>query len=135
MKIVAAQAGEDRITESKQFTTWVNDRPFQSRFYYQHVKSETVDLAITVGGSEPVYIQSVTVHAQSHAVYREFEHGVVLANPSRRPYTFDLQQLFRADNTGVSRLPPTRTPRQTMGKLWATVTLGERDAPFLKRME
>ena len=136
VKIVAAQAGEDRITESQQFMTWVNDKTFQSGFYYQHVKTETVDLAMTVEGSEPVHIQSVTAHAHPDAVYREFEHGVVLANPSRRPYTFDLQQLspgrqYRRISATASQDTKTNNG-QAVG---ATVTLGERDALFLKRME
>ena len=72
------------------------------------------------------------VRSATDALAREFEHGVILANPSARPYEFDLERLF--PEKALRRLEA--SPKQD-----ATVNSGEdvhgrlrvppRDAVFL----
>jgi len=134
VKIAAKGATESEITTSVEYMTWVNDKPFTSSFYFRHIKTRKIDLTFAIESTEPVVIQSITAHAHPDAMYRVFEKGLVLANPSLKPYTFDLRSL---------------TPDRTYRRIQATkfqdsaanngqpvgdkVTLGERDALFLVR--
>lgn len=132
VRIMAHGVADDQVTEPKQIMTWVNNRFFQSGFYYDHIRSDTVDVSFEVEGSEAIVLRRVTAHASPDVVYRAFENGVVLANPSREPYIFNL-----------AKLSPGRTYRRIQGTatqdlhtnngrpVGPTVTLGERDGLFL----
>jgi hypothetical protein len=134
VRIVQAGLGDQQITPAKQIMTWVNDRTFSSNFYFHHIKSPQVSLSFQVEGPEPIVLQSLTVHARPDVMYRVFEGGIVLANPSRQPSTFDLESLTpgrryrRIQATAHQDLKTNNG--QTVGN---TVTLGERDALFLIR--
>jgi hypothetical protein len=116
--------------------TWVNDRWFQSSFYYRHVQSDTVHLSVTVEGSAAVTIRSVTAHAYPDAAYRVFEAGLVLANPSYHAYTFDLQQISPDRRYRRLQATPTQDRETNNGRpVGSSVTLGGRDALFLLRTQ
>lgn len=74
--------------------TWVGQNEFTSSFYFNSVSGNSVDLEFAIEGPESLWLSGMTVHAHPDAIYRELEGGVVLANPSPRPYRFDLAQLF-----------------------------------------
>lgn len=135
-RIVAADAEESDITPFREFMTWVNDKPFRSGFYYQHVQSDQVDVSFRVEGSEPVVLHSISAYAHPDAIYRVFEHGIVLANPSRKPYEFDLAEIspgrkYRRIQGTANQDSETNNGRP----VGPTVTLGERDGLFLKRID
>jgi len=92
--MVLGPEGRAVVTEPVRYMTWLNDRQFTSGFYFSDVRSKTVDLEWEVEGTEAISIRSIRVHAHPDAIYREFEHGLVLANPSPRPYEFDLGRLL-----------------------------------------
>jgi len=119
-------------TPAVRHMTWLAAEDFRSGFYFCDVRSPRADLEFTVEGSEPVWIATVTAHAGPDAMVREFEGGVVLANPSPRPYTFDLADLFRGRAfrrlRGSSRQDPETNNGAAVG---GTVTLGPKDALFL----
>ncbi|NQT14737.1 MAG: hypothetical protein HQ582_18425, partial [Planctomycetes bacterium] len=133
---VLGREGAGVLTEPVRYMTWVNARKFTSGFYFQDVRSDSVDLEWSVEGTEPITIRSVHVHAHPDAIYREFEYGLVLANPSPRPYEFDLR-----------RLSPGRTYRRLRGSLeqdpatndgspvGPTVTLQPKEGLFLVKAE
>ena len=52
------------------------------------------ELQLAVEGSEPFWISSITAHAYPHVSYREYERGVVVVNPSPRPFSFQLAELL-----------------------------------------
>ncbi len=83
-------------TQPVRYMSWLNDREFESGYYFREVKSKSIDLEWVIEGTEPVWITSVTAHQHPDAIYRRFEHGLVLANPSPRPYVFELSKLFPA---------------------------------------
>jgi hypothetical protein len=115
--------------------SWVNNRAFPAAFYFRDIRSAAVDLKIKIEGDEPVTIHHLTAHAHPDAIYRLFENGLVLANPSARPYTFDLQTI--APQRGFSRIQgsPTQDPATNNGQpVGQSVTLAPLDALFL-RME
>jgi hypothetical protein len=132
VRIVEAGSSEDTITRATQFMTWVNDRPFESTFAFREVRSETVDVSVTVEGREPVVLAGVRAHAHPDAMVRVFEHGIVLANPSYAPYAFDLAELAPGRHFRRLHGTPSQDPETNNGEpVGATVTLGERDALFL----
>ncbi|MHC4502128.1 MAG: hypothetical protein ACYTFI_02400 [Planctomycetota bacterium] len=120
------------VTRAVRHMTWANERRFTSRFYFSDVNSKKVDLEFAVEGSEPVWITRIAARAHPDAMYREFERGVVLANPSPRPYVFDLDALF--GGRALCRLKG--TPRQDPGTndgspARGSLELGPKDAIFL----
>lgn len=134
VRIAAAGQPEEPDFAAKAYMTWVNDRPFQSVFYFRDVKARTLNLSFTVEGATPVTIQKVTLHAQPDAMFRVFEKGLVLANPSHRPFTFDLAAL--TPGRRYHRLQATAnqdTQANNGAAVSGRITLGERDALFLTR--
>jgi hypothetical protein len=112
--------------------TWANGKPFESWFYFRDAGPATVDLNFEIEGGEPVTVSDIRVHNASGAMVRVFEHGAVLANPSSRPYTFDLQALF--PDTKLRRLQgsPKQDPVTNNGEvLGEKVTLPAYDGLFV----
>ncbi|MCL5745301.1 MAG: hypothetical protein M1541_15470, partial [Acidobacteria bacterium] len=116
------------------FMTWVNAKDFTSGFYFSNLNASTVDLEFVIEGSDPVWIEGISAYAQPDAMYREFENGIVLANPAPHAYTFDLARIvpgkkFRrlqaspAQDTAVNNGAPVSGP----------VALQAKDALFLIR--
>jgi len=65
---------------------------------------------------------------------REFENGLVLANPSMQPYTFDLQALYPGYHFQRLQGSTAQDPKVNNGKpAGPTVTLEPRDGLFLVR--
>jgi hypothetical protein len=83
-----------RSDDPRPSSAWAGANPFPASFYFPDITGSSVDLYFTVEGSEPFRIANLAVHAHPDAIYRVFEHGLALANPSPRSYTFDLGKLF-----------------------------------------
>ncbi|MBM4087863.1 MAG: hypothetical protein FJ276_00320 [Planctomycetes bacterium] len=135
-RILPAGASDAQVTPAVRYMTWVNDHWFPSSFYYGHIQSPKVNLSFEVEGNEPVVLRSVAAHAHPDVVCRIFEGGVVLANPSRNPYTFDLDTLspgrkYRRLQGTATQDTQTNNGQPVVGK----VTVGERDALFLIRVK
>jgi hypothetical protein len=90
---VVGPKGREAFTEPVRHMTWLGDRAFTSGFYFRDVRSPSVDLEWSVEGRGPITIEAFRARAHPDAIYRAFEHGLVLANPSPRPFTFDLDRL------------------------------------------
>jgi len=76
------------------FMTWINGNTFNSGFYFSSIESGRVDLEFVIEGSEAVRIHRIRAYAHPDVTYRVFEKGLVIANPSPRPYLFDPEKLF-----------------------------------------
>ena len=125
----------DKDAPRERSMTYAGPREFTSGFYFDGVRTPRVDLEIAVEGAEPVWISRVAVHAHPDAIFREYEKGVVLANPSPRPYTFDLAALLPGRIYRRLRGSPEQDPRTNDGSLVeGPVRLGPRDGLFLVRM-
>ena len=85
---------QHRLDEENRFATFVNEKEFTSFFNFSGLDNETMDLEILVEAGNPIWITGIEAYAHPDAMYREFEHGLVLANPSTDSYTFDLEALF-----------------------------------------
>ncbi len=136
VRVMRVGQPDDAITPARSSMTWLSDRPFTSTFYFRGVRSSTVNLTLTLDGTEPLTLLDAAVHAHPDARARVFERGLVLANPSRQPYTFDLAALT-PDRT-YRRLAgsPAQDPSANNGQpAGAQITLGPRDALFLQRVK
>lgn len=114
--------------------TWVNQNAFDSVFYFRGVRSRQVRLAFRIEGAEPLTIERLSVYAAPDAMYRQFEHGLVLANPGLAPYTFDLSKL--APGIAYRRLKASagQDGEANDGRpVDSRVTIEGRDALFLVR--
>jgi hypothetical protein len=121
-------------TEPVRFMTWINDKAFTSGFYYSQVNSPTIDLEFSVEGSEPVWISGLAVHACPDVIYREFQNGLVLANPARHEHTFDMDALFPGQRFCRIHGSPRQDPRTNDGSpVSGRLILQERDGLFLVR--
>ena len=130
--VLAGLEGTAGWTDPIRHMTWVGNRPFTSGFYFKNVRSKTLDLELTVEGPEPVQIDSIAAYTAPDAMCRLFEGGLVLANPSPRPYTFNLAEL--APGKTFRRLKGTefQDPVANNGKpVGKTVTLEPQEGLFL----
>jgi len=119
-------------TKPERFMTWVNDKDFESTFYFSKIVSDSVDLDFVIEGSEPLTINCVQARAHPDAMYRQFEHGLVLANPSPRLYTFDMNELFPGQTFRRLHGSPAQDPIANNGsKVGDKLTLGPKEGLFL----
>jgi hypothetical protein len=114
--------------------SWVGGKDFASRFYFRGVPDGKVELRLIFESAEPVWLNSLTVHAASDCMVQGFEHGLVLANPSDHPWRIDLGALapggrFRRLQGVAGQDRATNNGQPVEG----VVTLGPRDALFLRR--
>ena len=130
MRVKVASSSDDG------FMTWVNAKEFTSGFYFSGVKSPRVDLEFVIEGSEPMWIAGISAHGQSDTMYREFENGLVLANPAPRACTFDLAKIAPGKNfRRLQGSPAQDTDVNNGADVSGPVTLGPKDALFLVRKE
>jgi hypothetical protein len=94
LDVSATPAGEGVTPLNKEFT-WAGSDLFEASFYYQDVGPGTVHLRFNVEGEQQVYFAGMTAHSAADGRYREYEGGIVFANPSTRPYTFNVGVLFK----------------------------------------
>ncbi len=135
VRIVKAGVPEAAITPARSYMSWANDRSFTSAFYFRDIRSPAVDLKFTIEGDEPVTLEKISAHAHPDALVRRFEHGIVLANPSRQPYAFDLDKLSPGVRYRRIQATPNQDTQVNNGRPVAgVVTLDERDALFLVRV-
>lgn len=128
------RAGEKHAAETPatEFMTWVNAKDFASGFYFNDVRSPQVDVEFVVESPAPVWISGITAHAQPDAMFREFEHGLVVANPSPRPCTFELSKLFPGKQFRRLKATAQQDTKANSGeRVGPSLTLGAQEGLFL----
>ncbi len=100
--------------------TWAGGESFEASLYFQDVGPGTVDLSFEVEGARPAYLERMTAHSATDGRYREYEGGVVFANPSKRPYAFDVAALFPGATLrrirGSARQDPATNDGESLGQ-------------------
>ncbi|WP_153558601.1 hypothetical protein [Roseimaritima sediminicola] len=115
-----------------EFSTPVDGEPFEAIFYFRDVPAGTLRFRCEVEGQEAVTVYEHSLHQAADLVVREFEQGVVLANPSNRSAAFDLASLF--PNQILRRLEATKRQDQSVNNgepVGRVVRVEARDALFL----
>ena len=121
-------------SETQNFMSWMNEKSFTSTFYFREIASPSVDLEIVFEGSEPVWISGLSAYTYPDAMYREFERGVVVANPSLHPCTFDMSALFPGRTFRRLRGSAKQDPDSNNGaRVGPALELRAKDALFLVR--
>ncbi len=123
--------GEEAWIKPIRHMSWLGEEDFTSHFYFR-VNSKKVDLSFQVEGAASVQIPSLVISSHADAMYRVFENGIVLANPSPEPYTFDLNKLCPGKKfrrlQGTALQDPSVNNGRPVGR---TVALGPKDGLFL----
>ncbi len=105
--------------------TWADDQWFEATcFFPDHDGSP---IAVEVEGPDSMLFTGLSAHRGSDAMTRLFENGLVLVNPSRSPYTFDLDKLYPGKKFRFLSGSDPNTGEDVTGPF----TLGERDGLFL----
>jgi hypothetical protein len=119
-------------SQQAKYMTWTNEKEFVSGFYFSDITSEAVDLEFTVESTEHFWITDISAHGSPDIIYRSFERGVVLANPSPRPYRFDLNKLFPGRKFRRFQATAKQDTKVNDGSsVPAEFTLAPKDAAFL----
>jgi hypothetical protein len=131
VRVISASSSE-AFTEPVRFMTWADADWFRAGFYFPRVRSRSADLEFEVEGTEDVWLSDFSVHASPDVIYRGFENGLVLANPSLHEYEFDLVSLFPEQRfrrlEGSSRQDTATNNGSILGR---RVKLGPKDGLFL----
>jgi len=111
--------------------------PQRQIFHFPRVPTGTpLTFELAFEGGEEVAIESLTAHAAPRAVAREFENGIVLANPSMRPFAFDLAKMFPGKSFQRFQAVPTQDTATNNGQpVGPSVTIDRRDGLFLVRKD
>jgi hypothetical protein len=117
---------------NQELEAYVDGKGSKNGFYFRQMKEGTTTLECEIEGDEPVWISSITVHAHPDARVREYENGVVLANPSYHKYVFDIGGLFPKTRLRRLRASVGQDPDANSGeRVGANVALDALDALFL----
>jgi len=113
-------------------TSPVAGEAFQSFFYQRNVPAGDVDVVIVAEGAQAIGIEAMAIHAASDCMVREFEHGVILANPSFAPRAFVLATLFPGKSFHRLTATAAQDAKTNDGsRVAGVVTLPPKDALFL----
>jgi hypothetical protein len=132
VKLACAGVSEAELTPPFSLMTWVNGKPFDASFYFRNIRSKQVSLTFRIEGSEPVTLRALAAHASPDAQCRLFEHGMVLANPGRAPFTFNLASLAPGRTLRRIQGTPQQDLKANSGEpAGASLTLGPLEGLFL----
>lgn len=113
---------------------WFDRRSSTSTFAFRDVGPGAVRLLLEVEGAEPVTIVRAAAHDHPDVMYREFECGLVLANPSAREFRFVLRRLGLPHSYRRLRGTEGQDPITNDGRdVGDEVSVGPIDALFLVR--
>lgn len=112
---------------------WADREPFTSTFAFHDLDAGTYVLTPAVEGEERVSVIAMTAHDHPDVMYREFPGGLVLANPSGRPFTFRLPDPPEGGAYRRIRGDRNQDPAVNSGRLVEgdTLTVPGLDARFL----
>jgi len=118
---------------AQQNMTFCNGKWFNATFYFRDIKEDKLSLMFDIESNELLMIKDITVHAYPDVAYRIFDNGIVLANPSLKPFEFDLRKI--APGLKLSRVQGTagQDTDTNNGKMVGDkLMIGEREGLFLQ---
>ena len=135
LRIRLSAAGAPAPPRETRHMAWAGGHRSTASFYFREPGAAVAALELTIEGTVPFRIHRLAAHAHPDVVYREFEGGLVLANPGDRPFRFPLATL--SDARHLRRLCATsaQDPVTNDGSpVRDAVLLLPRDALFLRRL-
>jgi hypothetical protein len=131
-RLMTVTVKKDDGTVIKDMGTFLNQTDFEADFYAKGIDVTNVDIEFEVEGTEPLWISGLTIHEAPDTVYREFDNGVVFANPSDQSYSFNLASLFPGLSfhkiSGTSAQDPTTNDGSALG---STLSIPSLDGLFI----
>ncbi len=118
-------------TRQRRHAYFLDDK-FVNTFSWADLPLGKIDLDFEFETGQTVWIEEIRLYAAIDACYRLFENGLVLVNPAKSPYTFDLETICpdRQFQRIVGR--EGQSPEHNNGQLVEKeLTLGPNDAIFL----
>ncbi len=110
----------------------VGKLPFDAVFYLRDVPPGTYSFDLIVEGNEPFRVLDYSVHPSADLTVREYENGVVLANPSSSQAVLDVAKLFPDMRfRHLSATDGQDTAVNTAQPVGELITIDELDAVFL----
>ena len=98
--------------------------------YFRWLNKDNLQLKFEIEGHENAKIEYIKAHNHPDIIYREFDNGIVIANPSLEPFTFNLEQKF--PNITFRRLNGVRQPDVNDGTIVnGNITIPAKDGIFL----
>jgi hypothetical protein len=146
----AAPYANQPVEEGRKFTVsvngstetpsmcWLKDSNFTLNYAFRNITTPTVTLNFEIDSSEAMWIHDVEVYGSQDITYREFEHGLVVANPSYAPFTFNnnnsLSTLFPGIQFWRIKGSSNQDPETNNGALVSNpLILQSKDALFLSK--
>jgi hypothetical protein len=132
---VVSETGSEPAVANEQWC-WANEDAFEMRAYFRGLKPGVLTLEIEARGGGEVELLSLEAYGAPNPMYREFEHGLVLANPGLDEVEIDLRELlpgqrFRRLSGSLAQDPVTNNGELVS----AQVVLPARDGLFLHRVK
>lgn len=120
---ISTDSSRNMVTEfsSAPLLTHVDTEWFEPWFYFRQVGPGVVSIVFEMESTGPVYLEEIQAYAHPCVMYREFENGLVLANPSNESYAFD-----------VSSICPGEKFRRIAGRIDQDVNNGQPVADIVK---
>ncbi len=132
--IPVPNAERGRLTEDNREYALVDGKPFGAVFCFKNLKGSSVDVEFSLESNEPMWLESVAAVAAPDVMYREFERGLVIANPGVGSFKCNLAELLPGRSyrriLGTARQDPQTNNGQPVGG-W--LELPALDALFLLR--
>lgn len=120
---------------SPRAASFLHGQSFTAVFTFRRLPPGPVEIEFTCEGSAPLWIESITAHAAPDAIVRPFDGGLVLANPSLHPVTFDLAALFPGERFRRLEGTPRQDPATNNGEpVGPRLQLPAEDGLFLRRL-
>lgn len=106
---------------------------FEGVYSVTGLAASRVTVEFEVEGPADVWVSRISAHGAPDAIVREFEHGLVMANPGDTPVKFDVDQATAGHKYRRIRATAAQDPNANDGRdAEGTVTL-TKDALFLAR--
>lgn len=138
-RLVQVRAVDRNGKICKNIMAWANNKNFEADFYFSDItKDSDIRLEFEVEGFEQIEFKNLAAYAYPDVTYREYEGGVVIANPSLSSgFTFDLEK-YLPDRT-LKHIKATigqdMEANNGMPIKDGKVTLGAYDAVFLMNIQ
>ncbi len=112
----------------------IGETPYYARFYFRDIFGN-VEPQFTFEGCDPIIIEDLSVYSMQNGIYRLFESGLVLANPSTKSFIFNLKGIFGKEKFQRLKGSLEQDPLTNNGaEIGEAVELNAEDALFLSRI-
>ena len=106
----------------------------ESEFYFRNTFAGKAELVFEADAKSKLWMKELTVRSAIPVMYREFENGVVVANPSLKTIAFPISKIF--PNSTLKHLTSLEKPQHPQSGLIVgeSIAIGALDGVFLEKI-